>query len=359
MPSIKRKNVKKGLHPEYQYLNLLKDIMKNGFEKKEFNSGIAVRSVFGRQMRFDLSQGFPLLTTKKVFMRGIIHELIWFLKGDTNVKYLVDNDVHIWDEWPYKEYKKKMEAGEVPVMTQDEFIARIKSEKADSEFVKKWGGLGPVYGRQWRRWPAADGREIDQLAWAIEKSKKYPDRKHVIISAWNPEYVYEMAKPGTSMAIPPCHTMFNINVTNGKLSLALYQRSADTFLGVPFNIASYSLLTMILAQVCGYEVGEFVHFLGDTHIYGNHYEQVKEQMKRKPRPFPTVKINPNIKNIDDFKFEDFTVEDYDPHPPIKGEITVVGGFNEKDRKDFSFIKEKKTVKTTKAKSKVKKGKNKK
>lgn len=236
--------VKKERHLEYQYLDLLADIMKNGFEKREFNTGIAIKSVFGRSMRFDLSKGFPLLTTKKVFLRGIIHELLWFLKGDVNIKYLVDNDVHIWDDWPYKDYKKKMEKGEVPNLTQDEFIKKIKE---DPEYAKKWGNLGPVYGRQWRKWPAADGREIDQLAWAIEKSKKYPDRKHVIVSAWNPEYVYEMALPGTSMAIPPCHMMFNINVTNGKLSLALYQRSADSFLGVPFNIASYAMLTMILA----------------------------------------------------------------------------------------------------------------
>lgn len=329
----KRSKGKVGKHPEYQYLDLLQDILDNGFEKKEFNTGIAIKSVFGRMMRFDLSKEFPLLTTKKVFMKGIIHELVWFLRGETNIKYLVDNDVHIWDDWAFKEYKKKMETGEVPTMTQDEFIKQIKD---DAAFAEKWGGLGPVYGRQWRRWPAADGREIDQLAWAIEKSKKYPDRKHVVISAWNPEYVYEMAKPGTSMAIPPCHTMFNINVTNGKLSLALYQRSADTFLGVPFNIASYSLLAMVLAQVCGYQVGEFVHMLGDTHLYGNHYEQAKEQVKRKPRPFPRVRINPNLKNIDDVKFEDFELLDYDPHPPIKGEITVVGGFNEKDRKNFSF-----------------------
>jgi len=318
-------------HPEYQYLNLLQDIIDNGFEKHEFNSGIAIKSVFGRSMRFDLSKGFPLLTTKKVFIKGIIHELLWFLKGDVNIKYLVDNGVHIWDDWPYKAYKKRMETKEVPEMTQEEFINRIKD---DVDFAKEFGELGPVYGRQWRRWKASDGREIDQLAWAIQKSKNYPDRKHVVISAWNPEYVYEMALPGNTMAIPPCHTMFNINVTNGKLSLLLYQRSADTFLGVPFNIASYSLLTMILAQVCGYEVGEFVHMLGDTHLYGNHYDQAKEQLMREPRPFPKIKINPSKKNIDDFVFEDFEIEGYDPHPPIKGEITVAGGFNEKDRKDF-------------------------
>lgn len=321
-------------HPEYQYLDLLEDIMKNGYEKKEFNSGIAIKSVFGRQIRFDLSQGFPLLTTKKVFLKGIIYELLWFLRGDSNIKYLVDNNIHIWDEWAYKNYKKSMEKGEAVEMDQESFIKKIAE---DSNFANQWGDLGPVYGRQWRKWQASDGREIDQLGWAIEKTKKYPDRKHVIVSAWNPEYIYEMARPGQSMALPPCHTIFNINVTNGKLSLLLFQRSADSFLGVPFNIASYSLLTMILAQVCGYQVGEFVHTFGDIHIYGNHYDQVLEQLKREPRPFPTMKINPEIKNIDDFKFEDFTLENYDPHPLIKGDITVVGGFHEKDRKDFKKL----------------------
>jgi thymidylate synthase len=325
-------------HPEYQYLDLLKDIMDNGFEKKEFNSGIALRSVFGRQMRFDLSKDFPLLTTKKVFWKGIVHELIWFLRGETNIKYLVDNGVHIWDDWAFKEYKKAADKGDVEQLDQDAFVLKVAES---DEFAKKWGELGPVYGRQWRRWPASDGREIDQLAWAIEKTKNYPDRKHVVVSAWNPEYVYEMAAPGTSMAIPPCHTMFNLNVTNGKLSLQLYQRSADMFLGVPFNIASYSLLTLILAQICGYEPGDFVHTLGDSHIYGNHYEQVNEQISRTPNNFPKVKINPELKSIDDIKFEDIELLDYDPLPPIKGDITVVGGFNEKDRKEFSFKKDNK------------------
>jgi len=315
-------------HPEYQYLELLQDILDNGVEKKEFNTGIVIKSVFGRMMRYDLSKGFPLLTTKKVFMRGIVEELLWFLRGETNIRSLVQKDVHIWDDWPYKEYKKKMETKEVSEMTQGEFIAKII---ADETFAKQWGELGPVYGRQWRKWPAADGREIDQLAWAVWKTKNYPDRKHVVVSAWNHEYVYEMSKPGTSMAIPPCHTMFNINVSDGKLSLALYQRSADTFLGVPFNIASYALLTLILAQVTGYEPGEFVHFLGDTHLYGNHFEQAQEQIAREPRPFPTMRLNPEKKDIDSFEYEDFTLEGYDPHPPIKGDITVVGGFNEKDR----------------------------
>lgn len=315
-------------HPEYQYLELLQDILDNGVEKKEFNTGITIKSVFGRMMRYDLSKEFPLLTTKKVFMRGIVEELLWFLRGETNIRSLVLKDVHIWDDWPYKEYKKKIETKEVLEMTQADFIAKIV---ADEAFAKQWGELGPVYGRQWRKWPAADGREIDQLAWAVWKTKNYPDRKHVVVSAWNPEYVYEMSKPGTSMAIPPCHTMFNINVSDGKLSLALYQRSADTFLGVPFNIASYALLTLILAQVTGNKPGDFVHFLGDTHLYGNHFDQAREQIAREPRPFPTMHLNPEKKDIDSFVYEDFTLEGYDPHPPIKGDITVVGGFNEKDR----------------------------
>jgi thymidylate synthase len=208
-------------HPEYQYLNLLADVMENGYEKHEFNTGIALKSVFGRMMRFDLSQGFPLLTTKKVFIKGIIHELVWFLRGDTNIKYLVENNIHIWDDWAYKEYDKASKRGEVPPMTMDEFVAQVKG---DTAFAKRWGELGPVYGRQWRRWKASDGREIDQLQWAIEKLKKYPDRKHVVVSAWNPEFIYEMALPGTSMALPPCHTLFQFNVMGGKLSCQLFQR---------------------------------------------------------------------------------------------------------------------------------------
>jgi thymidylate synthase len=322
---------KEGKHPEYQYLDILKDIMENGFEKTDYATGTKLKSVFGRQIRFDLSKGFPLLTTKKVFMKGIIHELLWFLRGSTNIKYLVDNDVHIWDDWAYKEYKKAMEKNEVPSMTQEEFAQKIKQESAESEFVKKWGELGPVYGRQWRKWQASDGRIIDQLAWAIWKTKNYPDRKHVCVSAWNPEFIYEMSKPGTTMAIPPCHVLYNINVTDNKLSLLLYQRSCDAFLGVPFNIASYALLTMILAQICGYEPGEFIHTYGDIHIYGNHYEQVKEQLSREPKPFPKMLINPEKKNIDDFTIDDFKLENYDPHPALKAPITVVGGFDEKDR----------------------------
>lgn len=311
-------------HPEFQYLNLLKDILKNGHLKREFNTGIGLKSVFGRIIRFDLSRGFPLLTTKKVFMRGITHELLWFLKGDSNIKYLVDNNVHIWDEWSYKIYKKEMARDRVPKMDQEEFIQKIAD---DSKFAKKWGELGPVYGVNWRAWPASDGRKIDQLAWAIDKLKKTPQRKHILVSAWNPEYIYEMALPGKSVVLPACHTFFHLNVDDkNRLSLELYMRSADVFLGVPFNIASYSLLTHMIAQVAGLGVGEFILTWGDVHIYENHFDAVKDQLSRKPRPFPTLKLNQKVKNIDDFKFEDIEIENYNPHPPIKAEVTVVGGF---------------------------------
>ena len=309
---------------EYQYLDLLQDILENGHEKKEFNSGMTLKSVFGRQCRYDLSKGFPLLTTKKVFLRGIIEELLWFLKGDSNIKYLVDRNVHIWDEWAYKIYKER-NAKLKKLLTAEEFIQKIKDDK---KFAKKWGELGPVYGRQWRKWKTSDGRVIDQIAWAINKLKKTPTRKHVVISAWNPEYIYEMARSRkTAMVLPPCHTFFQINVNDKKeLSLQLFQRSSDVFLGVPFNIASYALLTMMFAHVLGFKPGEFVHTFGDVHIYGNHMDQVKEQLTRKPRPLPRIKLNPKVKNIDDFKIEDFELIGYNPYPPIKGEVTVVGGF---------------------------------
>ncbi len=324
--SINNKPMEKK-HPEYQYLEILKDIMENGNDKPVFNNpGVTIKSVFGRQSRYDLREGFPLLTTKKVFMRGIIEELLWFLKGDSNIKYLADRDVHIWDEWAYKPYKKAAEKGEVEKLEQKDFIAKIKSLAADDPFVVKWGDLGNVYGVQWRKWKTSDGRIIDQLGWAINELKTTPFRKSIVVSAWNPEFIYEMASPGKSMALPPCHTMFQFNTTDDRLSLHLYQRSCDAFLGVPFNIASYALFTMMMAQVVGLKPGEFVHTYGDIHVYSNHIDQVKEQLTREPRPFPTIKINPNVKNIDDFRVEDFTIENYDPYPPIKGEVTVVGGF---------------------------------
>lgn len=311
-------------HPEYQYLDLMSDILKNGAWKISHSTGVRLKSVFGRQIRFDLSKGFPLLTTKKVFSRGIIHELIWFVSGSSNIKYLIDNNVHIWDEWAYKKYQWAVASGKARKLTYEEFLQKAKTDK---KFLEKWGELGPVYGVQWRKWPTGSGKTIDQLGWAIEKIKKYPQKKHYVVSAWNAGCIYEMSgSHDASMVIAPCHTLFHINITGDKLSLQLYQRSADLFLGVPFNIASYSLLTMMLAQVTGYKPGDFVHTFGDVHIYQNHIKQVREQLKRKPRPFPKMILNPKIKKIDDFKFEDFTLEGYNPHPPIKGEITVVGGF---------------------------------
>ncbi len=311
-------------HPEYQYLDLLQDIIENGTEKEVFGADTTIKSVFGRQMRFDLSQGFPLLTTKKVYLRAIIYELLWFLKGSSNIKYLVDNNVHIWDEWAYKNYMSASKKGSVPEMTQQEFVTHIKE---DDDFAAEWGELGNVYGVQWRRWPAGDGREIDQLGWAINELKTTPYRKSIVVSAWNPEFIYEMAASREkSVALPPCHTLFQFNAREDKLSLQLYQRSADMFLGVPFNIASYALLTMVISHITGFKSGDFVHTFGDAHIYSNHFDQVLEQIKRKPRNFPKMTINPAVTTLEELKFEDFIIEGYDPYPPIKGDVTVVGGF---------------------------------
>jgi len=262
-----------------QYLELLQDILDNGTDKSD-RTGTGTRSIFGAQLRFDLSQGFPLLTTKKVFLKGVIHELLWFIAGDTNIKYLTDNGVHIWDEW------------------------------ADEN-----GDLGPVYGHQWRSWPAPDGKAIDQLAGVIEMIKKSPDSRRLIVSAWNPAEVDDMA-------LPPCHTLFQFYVAGGKLSCQLYQRSADMFLGVPFNIASYSLLTMMVARACGLQLGDFVHTFGDAHIYRNHFEQVTEQLLRTPRALPTMVINPDVKDVFAFRYEDFKLEGYDPWPAIKAPVAV-------------------------------------
>lgn len=262
-----------------QYLDLLRDVRDNGVMKTD-RTGVGTKSVFGRQMHFDLNEGFPLLTTKKVHLKSIIYELLWFIAGDTNIAYLKEHGVRIWDEW------------------------------ADEN-----GDLGPVYGHQWRSWPAPDGRTIDQLSNVIEQIKNNPDSRRLIVSAWN---VAEVDK----MALPPCHSLFQFYVADGRLSCQLYQRSADMFLGVPFNIASYSLLTMMVAQVCGLKLGEFVHTTGDTHIYTNHFEQVDLQLSREPKALPVMKINPDVKNIFDFKYEDFTLEGYDPWPLIKGVVAV-------------------------------------
>ena len=262
-----------------QYLDLMKRAYDNGVVKED-RTGTGIKSVFGHQMRFDLSEGFPMVTTKKLHLKSIIHELLWFLKGSGNVKYLQDNGVRIWNEW------------------------------ADEK-----GDLGPVYGVQWRSWQGADGRTHDQIKNVIEQIKANPNSRRLIVNAWN---VGELE----NMALPPCHMFFQFYVANGKLSCQLYQRSADIFLGVPFNIASYALLTMMVAQVCGLEPGDFVHTLGDAHIYSNHMEQCKLQMSREPMALPTLKINPEVKNIDDFKFEDFELVGYEAHPHIKGIVAV-------------------------------------
>ena len=296
-----------------QYLDLLTRIKTEGAVKTD-RTGTGTKSVFGHQMRFDLSQGFPLLTTKKVFLKGIIHELLWFLNGDTNIKYLVDNGVHIWDNDAYRYYNELcVKEGVLPV-TMEEFL-RAAQEGIDSPIEGyKFGDLNHVYGYQWRSWPRPNGEAIDQIQQTVDLIKNNPDSRRIIVSAWN---VADVEK----MALPPCHTLFQFYVANGKLSCMLYQRSADTFLGVPFNIASYALLTMMMAHVCGLEAGEFVHTLGDTHLYLNHLEQVDEQLSRTPRALPKMRLNPDVKSIFDFKFEDFTLEGYDPHPTIKAPMS--------------------------------------
>lgn len=318
-------------HPEYQYLDLLKNILENGVEQEDKGTGVKTYSIFGPQIRFDLSEGFPILTTKKVYWKGVLHELLWFLAGDNNIKYLVDNNVHIWDDYPYRVYREKIEKKEVPEMTKEEFIEKIAT---DDEFAKEHGNLHHVYGEMWRKWPASDGRKIDQLKWMIEELIKDPDAHNALVSVWDPEFLYTMAKPEEACRFPLCHNMFQCNVKNGKLSLHLYQRSCDVFLGVPFNIASYSLLTMLLAQATGNEPGEFIHTYGDIHIYENHMDAVKEQLTRKPKPFPKVKIDPSIKNIDDFRPEHIELIGYDPHETIKAELSVVGGIVTKSWKDY-------------------------
>lgn len=291
-----------------QYLELCKHILNDGHYKDD-RTNTGTYSIFGYQARYNLNDGFPLLTTKKVFLRGIIHELLWFISGDTNIKYLVDNNVHIWDDWAFKEFKNsELYNGE----TMEEFAQMIKESEADSDFVKRFGELGPVYGRQWRNF---NEEGVDQLENLIDQIKNNPNSRRLIISAWNPCEV-------DKMALPPCHSFIQFYVIDGKLSCQLYQRSADVFLGVPFNIASYALFTMMIAQVCGLGVGEFIHTMGDAHIYSNHVEQINLQLTREPRKLPIMKINPNIKSIYDFKITDFVLEGYDPYPAIKGEVAV-------------------------------------
>ncbi len=303
-----------------QYHDLLRHIIENGEDTSD-RTGTGTRSVFGYQMRFNIKDGFPLLTTKKLPFRIILEELLWFLRGDTQLRSLLDVNVHIWDEWPFKWYLKANNLP-IPTVNSEEWTTQMKEFtdkiQSDDEFNAKWGNLGPVYGYQWRSWPTPNGGIVDQITQAIETIKNSPDSRRIIVSAWNPAEIDEMAKAG----LPPCHCLFQFKVLNRKLSLQLYQRSCDTFLGVPFNIASYSLLLMMVAHVTGLEAHEFIWTGGDVHIYSNHFEQVDEQLSREFRTLPTVKINPEVKDLFAFTASDFELIGYDPHPAIKAPIAV-------------------------------------
>ena len=317
-------------HPEYAYLDLLQEVVDSGIKNVDRGTGAVSYSVFGRQTRYDLSQGFPLLTTKKVYWRGVLEELYWFMSGNTNIKYLVDHKVHIWDDYPYKYYLRAVEKKKAKQLSKEEFIEKISSDK---KFATKWGELPKIYGEMWRNWPTRKkGKTIDQLRWVIQELKDDPDARNLIVNSWNPEYLYTMAEFEDASLFPICHNMYQVSQKGGKLYLNLYQRSADLFLGVPFNIASYALLLQVLAQITGYKVGEFIHTFGDAHIYANHMDQVKEQLSRKPRQLPTVKIDKKVKKLSQFKPEYVTLVDYDPWPTLKGELTVAGGLYEGKKK---------------------------
>ncbi|HVW82804.1 MAG TPA: thymidylate synthase [Candidatus Paceibacterota bacterium] len=312
-------------HPEEQYLDLLRDTLEQGDEQVDADHGTKTYSVFGRQIRFDLSEGLPLLTTKRVYWKGVLHELYWFLSGQSNIKYLVDNNVHIWDDYPYRIYKEKH--GEA--MSKEEFIAKIAS---DGAFAKEHGELRHIYGELWRRWPASDGRAVDQLQWVVDELTSDPDAHNTLVTSWNPEYLYAMAKPGEGARFPICHNLYQLNIKKGKVCLQLYQRSADIFLGVPFNIGSYALLTMIIAKILGREPGEFIHTFGDLHIYENHQEAAREQLARAPRAFPQIKFTHDFSTLDEFRPEYVELVGYEPEATIKADLVVSGGYNEKIHK---------------------------
>jgi thymidylate synthase len=308
-------------HPEQQYLDLMRELIEKGDRQVDAGHGKATIGVFGRQMHYDLSEGFPLLTTKRVYWNGVLQELYWFLSGQNNIKYLVDNNVHIWDDYPYNVYMAHAKKGKWPEMTKEDFIEKIKTDDA---FAEKHGVLRHIYGEMWRAWPTADGRTIDQLGWAVNELQEDPSCHNAIVTSWNPEFLYTMAKPEEANKFPICHNMYQFNIKNGKLSLQLYQRSADIFLGVPFNIASYALLCLVVAKIIGREPGEFVHTFGDVHYYEDHLEPMQEQLSREPKAFPKVTISDTVTSLEAFRPEHVTLEGYEPHGTIKAEFTVAG-----------------------------------
>jgi thymidylate synthase len=316
-------------HPEYAYLDMCRHVLENGF-KKEDRTGTGTLSVFGYQMRFDLSKGFPLLTTKRVPFRLVASELLWFIKGDTNIRYLLQHNNNIWNEWAFKNWVESsdysgpdMKDFGLRSQQDEEFNKQYQREMKqfkerilnDEEFASKYGELGPVYGKQWRAWETTQGGTIDQLQDLIEGIKLNPDSRRLILSSWSPEFI-------PMMGLPPCHTLFQFYVADGKLSCQLYQRSGDIFLGIPFNIASYALLTHLIAHECGLEAGDFIHTIGDAHIYTNHIEQITTQLDREPRTFPELKLNSTVQSVFDFEMNDIELEGYDPHPSIKAPVAV-------------------------------------
>lgn len=308
-------------HPEHQYLDIMRELIEKGDRQVDAGHGKATIGLFGKQMRFDLSEGFPLLTTKRVYWKGVLHELYWFAQGMTNIKYLVDNDVHIWDDYPYRIYSERAKEDGLEELTKEQFVDKIKNDPA---FAEKYGELKRIYGELWRAWPAKDGRGIDQLAWVVNELRTDPSCHNAIVTSWNPEYLYTMAKPDEVNRFPICHNMYQLNIKNEKVSLQLYQRSADIFLGVPFNIASYALLCCIIAKILGREAGEFVHTFGDVHYYEDHEDAIREQLTREPKPFPKVVISDAVTSLDTFKTEHIVLEGYEPHKTIKAEFTVAG-----------------------------------
>ncbi len=313
-------------HPERAYLDLLQEVLDSGIKNVDEGTGAVAYSLFGKQIRFDLSQGFPLLTTKRVYWKGVLHELYWFMSGQTNIKYLVDNKVHIWDDYPYKIFKKNNPDS---AMTKEEFVEKIAS---DEDFAEKHGNLPRIYGEMWRAWPTKDGGKIDQLGWVVNELRQDPYARNTIVTSWNPEYLYAMAKPEESSWFPICHNMYQVSIKDNKLHLQLYQRSADLFLGVPFNIGSYALLAAVLAKILNVEVGDFIHTFGDVHIYENHIEQAREQLTRDPLPLSKITISDEVKEINDFRPEHAVLENYESHDTIKGELTVAGGVKQRDLK---------------------------